>query len=190
MIWSLPIPYSNTSPAVEPHGVQEMVEQKTRLIISSCPAIGNQWLRIADCTLEHDTGSEHRSDYLLVKLDLKLQLAARPKRKPPQKFDTNRFDDPNVRETFRLEMSNCFEALKLQATDEQTQSLDEEWLTIPNTIHEAAEATTGYRERLSKKWKSSRTIQHKQQISDQKSELFKRVRRQCHQSTKNDKNKY
>ena len=140
-----------------------------------------------------DTGSKHGSDHLLVKLDLKLRLAARPKRKPPRRFDTNRFDDPNIRQAFCLELSNRFEALQVQANDEQTQSLDEEWLTIRNTIHEAAEATIGYRKRLSKKWMSTRTIQlaeHKQQISDRKSELFKRLRRECHQSAKNDKNQY
>ena len=71
--------------------------------------------------------------------------------------------------------------------------MDEEWLTIRNKIPEAAEATIGYRKRLSKKWMSTRTIklaEHKQQISARKSELFKRLRRECHQLAKNDKNQY
>ena len=49
-----------------------------------------------------DTGSKNWSDYLPAKLDLKLRLAARPKWKLPQRFDNYRFDDLNIRQTFRL----------------------------------------------------------------------------------------
>ena len=47
-------------------------------------------------------------------------------------------------------MSKCFDALQMQAISEQTQSLDEERLTMRETIKEAAEATTGYTKKLSK----------------------------------------
>ncbi|XP_065576298.1 RNA-binding protein 8A-like [Artemia franciscana] len=43
------------------------------------------------------------------------------------KIDIIHFDDHNVQQAFNLEITNRFEALEVQTTDEKTPSLDEGW---------------------------------------------------------------
>ena len=118
-------------------------------------------------------GADANSDHHLVLARLKLKLCrVKRERKDGRKlYDTMKLRDQQIKEQFRIEVRNRFEALANNEDDSnEDDSIEHGWSQFKKVYSESAEAVLGERRRIKSDWISAETyrrMEERRQIKEQ-----------------------
>ena len=152
--------------------------------------------RWASCVLDcrayrgAETGHKSGSDHTLVRAKLALRLKTLRNKPRPAILDIGQLRKPSVRDEFRLQLQNRFEAL---SSIPEESSIDQTWQSVKSCVQETAVSVLGNKKRPTKDWISAETIQladNAKQAKAANDPTFRELRRATGRSARNDRNAY
>ena len=88
------------------------------------------------------------TDWLSVKLNLRIQPVRRPRgKKAPKRLDASKLSDVSMRQAFINDISKQLGAMNLSSEDPE-----ENWTVFQTVVHSSAAITIGHPSRIHKDW--------------------------------------
>jgi hypothetical protein len=116
-----------------------------------------------------DIGSDHH--LIVAKFKMKIQAYNRRTGKLRKRYDIGKLkDDENVRESFKIELKNRFQALT-DMEDVENETVEEKWRKIRTAFTEASKNVLGFKGKNKKDWLTQQTWEKIRERKNVKEEM-------------------
>jgi hypothetical protein len=104
-----------------------------------------------------DIGSHHH--FIVAKFKMKIQAYKRRTEQLRKRCDVSKLkDDANVRESFKTELKNRFQALT-DMENVESETIEENWRKIQTAFTEASDRVLGFKKKIKKDWMTQQTLE-------------------------------